>query len=494
MKMSTNLAQIWQRTIFGRRREGAGPAAGSNTLQLHPPCQSVENQDSKQTTDRSDKRPGAYRKMAIACSGPAQAFRVIVPAGAQARGSFIIRAGLRRVRVQCPTTVGPGNLLHITVPPEPVFEYVRLRSAPLSPPELGGSVRSLFVVTIPPNTTPGMQFTVIAGGQWLRVTCPQSAGPNMRVRIIPPERREEPEVVPTTQLFEVVVPEGVLPGERFRLIANGQEVFVVRPPTVDVGQRFQFRLPYTFVPGDFQLGYISVRGRWKRTVRESDLKFQWVRLDDGVCKNLVNDGSGTTEHFDFMKLAYVRKLNFLEGQDVRMRTGTVKWVSADKAVAKSSLAVNNVTLLTYRDVAVAHGKPLQERQTWFLNICDQLTTALGLMDIRICVRRNHLLTDSMKAIMALGRDDMRKRWRIEFLGERSVEQDAVTKEWFELVTGQMYDPEGGLWIPSAENQDRLDINPASGTVFLLMWFFSFHLMTTHTLFLPLHSFSGVLPR
>ena len=50
----------------------------------------------------------------------------------------------------------------------------------------GAHTPKTFLVTIPPNIYPGMQFTVNANGQRFMVTCPPDAGPNRKVRIIPP--------------------------------------------------------------------------------------------------------------------------------------------------------------------------------------------------------------------------------------------------------------------------------------------------------------------
>ena len=64
--------------------------------------------------------------------------------------------------------------------------------------------------------------------------------------------------------------------------------------------------------------------------------------------------------------------------------------------------------------------------------------------------------------MSLSRADMRKRWRIEFSGEPGIDSGGVTREWFELVTEQIFNPDLGLWLSSINNQVCMLINPASG--------------------------------
>ena len=338
-----------------------------------------------------------------------------------------------------------------------------------------GGTAQTFLVTIPPNVHPGQAFTVNVAGQRFMVTCPASAGPNKRVRIVPPAVREEPEAAPTTQVFEVAVPAGIRPGQPFSLVANDQRVLVTCPPGVVPGQKIRFQLPVSQVVQNIQLKYDSDTSGWRRTVRASDLKFQWVRIEkqsqsnevdiegkdpaqeEDPLKTTVVDGEGK---FDFCRSAYVRKITFLEGNDARMRTGEVTLIPAQEAVVDSRLVVHNRTLLSYADIASVQGKSLDEKTAWFRQICSQLTSAWEDGHIKIAVRRAALLQDSVDAVMSLGRDDLRKRWRLEFLGEPAIEAGGLTREWFQLVTEQIFDPAFGLWVASANNQACVQINPA----------------------------------
>jgi hypothetical protein len=348
--------------------------------------------------------------------------------------------------------------------------------------ESGGTAQT-FLVTIPPNIYPGMQFTVNVpdAGQRFMVTCPPNAGPNMRVRIVPPTPpREEPMAAPTTQVFEVTVPNGVRPNQPFTLMANGQRVLVTCPPNVVPGQRIRFQLPVHQVVGNIQLSYESEKSSgWSRTVRVNDLKFQWVRMnknekEDQEMKDTGMKGSAVVaaaasatntlddmKTFDFSKAAYVRKLQFLEGNDARMRTGQMSLIPAQEAVVESRLVYNNKTLLSYADIANVQSKNLEEKTKWFQSICKELLADWDDGHVKIVVRRHSLLNDSVDAVMSLGREDMRKRWRIEFLGEPGIDAGGVTREWFQLLTEQIFDPDFGLWLSSINNQMCMTINPAS---------------------------------
>jgi hypothetical protein len=237
--------------------------------------------------------------------------------------------------------------------------------------------------------------------------------------------------------------------------------------------------------GNIQIVYESENAGWKRITRVTDLKFQWVRLDGGENHaggegELENDTTldlNAIKHFDFLKIVFVRKIYFLEGNDARMRTGYVDSVPASEAVVDSRLIIQNRTLISYADIASVQGKSLPEKCTWFRNICKQLTTSWEDGHIKIYARRSLLLIDTVEAIMGLSREDMRKQWRIEFMDEPDmVETGASAREWFTLVTEQIFDPAFGLWIPSIDDNTRVDINPASGKS-LRLFVLIFHLAT-----------------
>lgn len=495
------------------------------------------------TTSSSTSRPGSYSVTRSNVTGSSQVYRVTVPQGVAPGNEFTVHAGNRRVRVRCPTTSRPGHSLQITLPPEPVTTNTRLTPARLTracemnndPSDTadsvdvfmrhdsaigsggaddmslevqevnrkaasGGGTPKTFLVTIPPNIHPGMTFNVSAEGQKFKVTCPPNAGPNSKVRIVAPAagprqealQEHEPHAAPKMQVYEVIVPQGVRPNQPFTLMANNQRVLVTCPPNVSPGQKIRFQLPVHTTKTNkmnVQLSYKDDSGSsgWERTIRVTDMKFQWIRVtekkDDDDIKKLKSDdpfsvdspkNSSTRlvedmEDFDFGKAAYVRKIQYLEGNDARMRTGSVSLVPAQDAVVDSILVDHNYhgtnqkkTLLQYTDIANIQSKSMDDKLEWFhKNVCEELYTPWEKGHVKIVVRRDSLLDDSVNAVIALGRDDMRKRWRIEFAGEPGIEAGGLTREWFQLVTEQIFDPDFGLWQSSVNNQMSMQINPAS---------------------------------
>jgi len=187
------------------------------------------------------------------------------------------------------------------------------------------------------------------------------------------------------------------------------------------------------------------------------MKFQWVRVD----------GRGNIElstRFNVEKSAYVRKLEFRPGDDPRIRTGILSLVPASDAVVDSRIkSADNRDLVTYSDIANAQVKTFEEKAIWFQETCAQLCVQWNDGHMRMNVRRRFLLRDSVDAIMSLSRKDLHKLWRFEFVSEMGVDAGGLAREWFQLVTEKIFDPNLGLWQSSSANQMCMEVNPASGT-------------------------------
>jgi len=361
-------------------------------------------------------------------------------------------------------------------------------SSPPPPPQ----PPQTYMVTVPPGISPGMQFAVEVEGQRMMVTCPANVQAGMNLRILPPqppptqsappnlpsgigtsvdrpppEQQRSTSLPPThpplMQMFEVVVPPGVMPNQSFSLLANGQRVLVTCPSNVRSGQKVRFQLPVSN-PNDktkdapaVQLEYESIKDGWARTIRVTDMKFQWVRMNEDGEIDLKS-----VSRFDLQHSAYTRRLTFLEGNDPRMRTGTLSFGTANESSVESSVELHGKEVVGYAEIAAAHQGSYDEKAEWFQEICrERLRMKWNDGHLRILIRRQHLLHDSIEAVMSMSRTDLSKIWRFEFLGETGIDAGGLAREWFQLVTEEIFNPDMGLWLPSATNQMAMRINPAS---------------------------------
>jgi hypothetical protein len=435
--------------------------------------------------------------------GKSTIFRVTIPAGTLPGQEFQVYAGTKIVRVRCPPNSSPGQSLQITVPIDPIVPPDH-EQRPMGPPDSPNAQRQedgAYMVTVPDGVRSGQQFPVTIAGQTLMVTSPPNARSGTQVRVVPPppppttttKSMQDTSFPPNggsvysngnnntsmnpsssqfrsseiskeddeTQMFEVMVPTGVEPGKPFALLAGGVRVLVTCPVNASAGQRIRFRLPKaltqkrepTSEAAAIKLSYD--KDGWTRTIRVSDMKFQWVRMDD------KGDVDNTTR-FMADKSAYVRKLEFRPGNDDRVRDAILTLVPAAEAFVDSRVRGNNgEVIVTYAEIADAQVKTFEEKTAWFQEKCLDLGVEWNEGHMRINVRREFLLEDSVDAVMSLSRRDLRKLWRFEFIGEMGIDAGGLAREWFELVTKEVFDPDMGLWQSSEANQMMMVINPAS---------------------------------
>jgi len=196
------------------------------------------------------------------------------------------------------------------------------------------------------------------------------------------------------------------------------------------------------------------RDGWVRTIRATDMKFQWTRLDE---RGEVDEST----RFDPERSAYVLKLDYLDDND-RMRQGKISLVAPEKGVVDSK--VNNADgtdLVDYADIVAAQMKSYEEKIQWFQDTCAQLRVECNEGHMRMNIRRDCFLSDSMEAVMSLTRKDLRKVWKFDFIGEACMKEAESAREWLEVVTQEMFDPDVGLWATSEANPMCMHINPAS---------------------------------
>eukprot|EP00066_Takifugu_rubripes_P019352 XP_011608618.1 PREDICTED: E3 ubiquitin-protein ligase NEDD4 isoform X4 [Takifugu rubripes] len=79
------------------------------------------------------------------------------------------------------------------------------------------------------------------------------------------------------------------------------------------------------------------------------------------------------------------------------------------------------------------------------------------------IKRNAVLEDSYRRILSVSRADLLKaRLWVEFEGEKGLDYGGVAREWFFLMSKEMFNPYYGLFEYSATDNYTLQINPNSG--------------------------------
>jgi len=413
-------------------------------------------------------------------------FRVKIPEGINPGDEFSIYAHSSVIRVRCPPDSRPGQSIKIKIPI--TKNNSDNNSGPKNTPSLhpldSPNVKHIcdpnnkgrnagYIVIIPEGVIGGEDFTVTIQRQQLSVTCPKKASPGMSIRIFPSLSSDDVTSFNTiqpsssfknqsTQLFEVEIPNSVQPGQPFALMAGGARVLVTCPANASPGKRIRFNVPLAITHKPEATNEISKiklkynKDGWERIIR-SDMKFQWVRVDN------KGEVEGNFQ-FDVDKSAYVRRLDFQSTGDPKIYScSTLDLVQATEGVVDSKITFgdNNEDFVTYSHIVNAQVKSFAEKSEWFYDTCNQLRVHWDHGHMRMNVRRQFLLRDSVDAVMSLSKKDLRKVWRFEFIGEAAMDAGGLTREWFQLVSEEIFDPDKGLWKSSMTNQMCMEINPAS---------------------------------
>eukprot|EP01084_Bolivina_argentea_P071136 129372_1 len=86
----------------------------------------------------------------------------------------------------------------------------------------------------------------------------------------------------------------------------------------------------------------------------------------------------------------------------------------------------------------------------------------GSHRIRICVRRKQLFADAFAQIKLWNRRELMSKLSVKFLGEDGVDAGGLTREFYQSMSGEMFNPNYSLFIPTNDNKSVFQPNINSG--------------------------------
>ncbi|CAH1797217.1 unnamed protein product [Owenia fusiformis] len=111
--------------------------------------------------------------------------------------------------------------------------------------------------------------------------------------------------------------------------------------------------------------------------------------------------------------------------------------------------------------AVPYSRDYKRKYDYFRSKLRKPTNVPNKIDIK--VKRNSLLEDSYRCVMSVKNTDLLKtRLWIEFDNETGLDYGGLAREWFYLLSKEMFNPYYGLFEYSATDNYTLQINPLSG--------------------------------
>lgn len=147
-----------------------------------------------------------------------------------------------------------------------------------------------------------------------------------------------------------------------------------------------------------------------------------------------------------------------------------------------------------KPVSHIQGLPFAEKRTWFRQQMERLRVPWtdGHTDLKL--RRQNFTEVSFNKVEKLSQKEMRSNFRFEIEGETKLSDDAggVTREWFQIMTKEIFDVEKGLFEVGTSEDVCYQVNELSGMLNErhLNWFYFTGRMMAKALFdgmcLPAH--------
>ena len=317
-------------------------------------------------------------------------------------------------------------------------------------------------------------------GREVLVTCPPGVQPNERVTFSIPSAcfQDRPtdqsnhsltSPAPNHQIFEVVIPDGVRPGQSFGIVVNGQRVMVTCPLNICPGQKIRFQLPIKLTTQ--QLDSVRVdyhKDGWMRCLG-SDLNFHWVY--NTATNSSLSSSPSPSSICPKLKCCQLNKHGFIRelipplcprlrstGGAAMSSHWDIRFIEASTYSMPSTVSGTKLNYTVISSVAV---QPFDQKCTWLMTQFASHRPSWESGHIKLKVRRSHLLADTMDGIESLSVEDMKKIFRIEFIGESGIDAGGVMREWYELVSTFLFHPDNGLFQYSMSNQMCVQFHPFS---------------------------------
>lgn len=139
--------------------------------------------------------------------------------------------------------------------------------------------------------------------------------------------------------------------------------------------------------------------------------------------------------------------------------GQLDWVEAGEYAMDPVLPIQAINL---HDLHKAASFPFEQKVSFFHSKLATLRVPWEHGHVPIKVNRGKLLEDSFGLFRRLKGEDLRRIFRFSFIGEPAQDAGGVAREWFLLISEEIFNLDFGLFEYGAADNLCYTINPASG--------------------------------
>lgn len=405
-------------------------------------------------------------------------FLVTVPDNVRPGQRFQVMVQGQRREIQCPANVRPGDQIRFQLPPE-----VRRTNGTSSSKSRDSRAfveptpfEKLYEVVVPDNVRPNEPFLLMADGQRVTVTCPPDGRPGKKIRFKLP-------IIPTE---EAVSQYSVKYNKDGWIRALGTDLkFHWARHVMDKSKASRGGHNHSHTAsGDLSSGsHIGAIGDGSSSYSNGHdemilhsntftdtLQISPNQQSSTSSSTSTSAGNGTPTPstpsrvltretsrgvvvaFSVEETAFVRMFN--------PEKRKYEFVLPNEASIDTTIKGTGVNFQTLLKAAAM---PFADKCQWFRQqIDDRMRLKWDDGHMEIAIRREHILQDSLTAFQKIKTANFKQFFRYEFIGEPGIDAGGVAREFYEVLSDEIFNPDFGLFTYSSTDQMCLQINHASG--------------------------------
>ncbi|KAH9122984.1 hypothetical protein LEN26_001523 [Aphanomyces euteiches] len=120
-----------------------------------------------------------------------------------------------------------------------------------------------------------------------------------------------------------------------------------------------------------------------------------------------------------------------------------------------------------QDLEILHvvaAMPFQEKYTWFVQQTQGLMKTWKDGRLKIKVHRDNVLVESFEQVLGMQKQHIYMPLRIEFIGETGLDAGGLEREWFSILTQELFDESLGLFQACHKDVGAFYIDPNSAEI------------------------------
>lgn len=203
------------------------------------------------------------------------------------------------------------------------------------------------------------------------------------------------------------------------------------------------------------------RHEWIRE-KTDDGQFVWVRkkhyLDRKALKSLRSLSSSSLRE-SMCSTGSASSIGIVSRIVVSPKNPTGR-IELDAPEGASANRCSESSRFSPEELEQVHLLPFQQKHAWFVQHTAAMEVPWEYGHLLLEIERDNLLHNSCEQLLWATPEQLHQSLRIKFANEPGVDAGGLVREWFTLMTKEVFDDATGLFYTNG-NGDALMINPAS---------------------------------